>query len=152
MVGTTRVINCVGHVRDSKATTEQLYIWGLRNILNSGGYQSQSDKPRTLKQVVLLSSSGITRPWNVFTALINTIVQDTHMWHLKQERLLRESGVNYIIVRPPFLGSHTVQPEQVEVAQGDNVGGYRISRSAVAEIGRAVQQECRDRSRMPSSA
>eukprot|EP00456_Euglypha_rotunda_P004720 TRINITY_DN107973_c0_g1_i2.p1 TRINITY_DN107973_c0_g1~~TRINITY_DN107973_c0_g1_i2.p1 ORF type:complete len:103 (-),score=15.38 TRINITY_DN107973_c0_g1_i2:19-327(-) len=45
---------------------------------------------------------------------------------------------------------------QVPVVLGDVLGVQdavlRLQRVALGEIGRAVQQECRDRSRMPSSA
>jgi len=135
MEGVTRVVYCVGPATSEVfKSMERPYVWGLRNVLNYGGYRAQSEGPKQLKQIVLLSAVYITRPWHLGSAVINTLFGFSHRWHVVQEQMIRDSGINYIIVRPPRLGSSEGDPEQVEVAQGDNCKGSFLSRSGLAEL------------------
>eukprot|EP00456_Euglypha_rotunda_P062872 TRINITY_DN5306_c0_g1_i19.p1 TRINITY_DN5306_c0_g1~~TRINITY_DN5306_c0_g1_i19.p1 ORF type:complete len:105 (-),score=17.80 TRINITY_DN5306_c0_g1_i19:28-342(-) len=47
---------------------------------------------------------------------------------------------------------HTTDSNQGGIVSGGSHSSHDIGQEAFSEIGRAVQQECRDRSRMPSSA
>jgi len=128
MKGVTRVVYAIGpSTKELGRSTEQSFVWGLRNIINL------AKKEDTLKQIVLLGAALVTRPWHPLAAVVNTIAGMAPMNHLKQEKMIRESGYPYIVIRPVGLGKSDVEPEQIEVSQGDNAGGSSVSRAAVAE-------------------
>jgi len=128
MKGVTRVIYAVGpSTKEFGKSTEPAFVWGLRNVINIG------KKGETLKQIVLLGAALVTRPWHPVAVVVNTAFGMAPMNHLKQEKMIRESGFNYIVVRPVGLGSADAEVEQIDVSQGDTAGGSFISRAAVAE-------------------
>src|SRR5438552_9832337 len=51
----------------------------------------------------------------------------------------------------PMLGFHKQMDNRIKLLEAKH-WGLRKSRNATSQIGRAVQQECRDRHRMPSFA
>jgi len=113
--------------KSSRQEVEQCLVWGLRNIVNEG------KKLGTLRHVILLSSIGLDRPYWIFTVLLNMLIPGLAISHLAQERLLRESGLNYTILRPPVLGEVATIPEEVKITNG-RCQGYSISRAALGDF------------------
>jgi len=128
MIDVTRLIYCVGpHTFDElfKSTYSSL-VTGLSNLLTEG-------KKHLLHQVVLISAAGITRYFHYYHPLLNLFYGCVSLNHLRQEKILRDSGCDYIIVRPYSL-SDGDYPEPVTVSQGDRFYTQAaVTRSALAE-------------------
>eukprot|EP00456_Euglypha_rotunda_P074612 TRINITY_DN68454_c0_g1_i3.p1 TRINITY_DN68454_c0_g1~~TRINITY_DN68454_c0_g1_i3.p1 ORF type:complete len:120 (-),score=23.51 TRINITY_DN68454_c0_g1_i3:28-387(-) len=65
----------------------------------------------------------------------------------------------YVSTQPPTSGHHSISTTQSQEPRNlspklerEEKGVSQIEMEPLEQIGRAVQQECRDRSRMPSSA
>jgi len=128
IVDVTHVFYLTGPAfKDSSEQIEQGLVWGLRNIVNEG------KKLGSLKHIILLSAALVDRPYFPFAVLIGTIFPGIWHHHLAQERLLRESDLNYTIVRPPMLGDVATLPEEVNVSNGRAQRNH-ISRAALAEF------------------
>ncbi|NES83192.1 MAG: NAD(P)H-binding protein [Moorea sp. SIO2B7] len=98
-------------------------------------------------QFVMISSAGVTRPGRPGINLeeeppavrMNDQLGGILTWKLRGEEALRESGLNYTIIRPCAL---TEKPgdKPLYVEQGDNMRG-QVSREAIADICvQAIQQ------------
>jgi len=128
MIDVTRLIYCVGpHTFDElfKSTYSSL-VRGLSNLLTEG-------KKHLLHQVVLISAAGTTRYLHYYHPFLNLFYGCVSLNHLRQEKILRDSGFDYIILRPYSL-SDGDYPEPITVCQGDRF--YRqtaVTRGAVAE-------------------
>lgn len=93
-----------------------------------------------LSGFVLVSSAGVTRPGRPGINLeeeppavrLNDQLGGILTWKLKGEDSVRESGVNYTIIRPCAL-TEEVGGKQLIFEQGDNIRG-KISRDDVAEV------------------
>jgi len=113
---------------DSRLAVEQCIVWGLRNIIN------ESKKTNKLKHILLLTSVAVETPYRIPSVIINKILCPGLMSdHVIQERILRESGIDYTILRPPMLGSQDVAPEEVDVSRTD-AKGMSVSRAALGEV------------------
>ncbi|MEL4894296.1 CIA30 family protein [Crocosphaera sp. Alani8] len=91
-------------------------------------------------QFILISSAGVTRPGRSDINLedqppavkINDQLGGILTWKLKGEEVLRQSGLNYTIIRPCAL---TEKPgdKTLVFEQGDNMRG-QVSRDAIADL------------------
>jgi len=133
IVNVTHVFYLTGpSLKDSREELEQCLVGGLRNIVNEG------KRLGTLKHIILLSAVAIEWPYHPRMVLLNTFAPGLWAAHVSQERILRLSGLNYTIVRPPRLGPHDIQPEEVTISNGKCQRDY-VSRAAVGEfMGRCV--------------
>lgn len=76
-------------------------------MINYVGMQNVIDAVRqtpSVKRIVRLTGKG-EQPFSVFTILINMLGCMAKAWNYQGEQLLRESGLNYTIVRPGLLKS-----------------------------------------------
>lgn len=76
-------------------------------MINYVGMQNVIDAVRqtpSVKRIVRLTGKG-EQPLSVFTILINMLGCMAKAWNYQGEQLLRESGLNYTIVRPGLLKS-----------------------------------------------
>jgi uncharacterized protein YbjT (DUF2867 family) len=95
---------------------------------------------RPKSQFVMVSSAGVTRPGKPNLNLaeeppavrMNDQLGGILTWKLRGEDVVRESSINYTIIRPCAL---TEKPgdKLLEVAQGDTIKG-EVSRDAIAQL------------------
>lgn len=83
------------------------------------------------KVFVYISATHITRPYSPPVAILNYVFPYVYGWKALAENRLRQSGLNYLIVRPSRL-TNLGDDKTVEVHQGDKVKG-KISRKNVAK-------------------
>jgi uncharacterized protein YbjT (DUF2867 family) len=109
-------------------------IFGLE-IENIKAYGGQA-KP----QFIMISSAGVTRPGRPNLDLekeppavrMNDQLGGILTWKLKGENALKESGLNYTIIRPCALTENA--PDQpLILEQGDNIKG-QVSRDNIAQL------------------
>ena len=84
------------------------------------------------KQIVYISTMYITRPYSFVAFFLNSLMSNVMGWKALAENLIRQSGINYLIVRPGGL-TNTKTPLTVDVQQGDK-GKGRISRFNLANM------------------
>lgn len=60
-----------------------------------------TNQAKNIEKFILISSFGVTRPWFPVTIILNAIVGMIMKWKLYGENELRESGIPYLIIRPP---------------------------------------------------
>ncbi|KAL4453351.1 hypothetical protein ABPG74_017558 [Tetrahymena malaccensis] len=92
-------------------------------------------KKHKVDNFILTSSMCITRPYNFVSYLINSFASNALGYKVYGENALRESGLNYIIVRPGGLVGTQKDTKQTDytIEQGDRSSG-RITRATVARI------------------
>ena len=123
--GVSVVINAAGagFKGEGKATPEWIDYKGTKNLV-------EISKDKNLKKFVLISSMGVTHPDHFLNGIANNVLQ----WKLKGENALRNSGINYSIIRPGGL-TDKAGPEQVVMFyQGDNNKGGPIRREDVSRV------------------
>lgn len=81
---------------------------------------------------VFVTSMYITRPYSLISVILNTIVKDVLGWKALAENKLRESGIDYLIIRPGQLIDNEENKYSVWVKQGDK-GNGKISRRNLAK-------------------
>lgn len=82
---------------------------------------------------VFVTSMYITRPYSIISVILNTIVKDVLGWKTLAENRLRESGIDYLIIRPGQLIDSDENKYPVWVKQGDK-GNGKISRKNLAKV------------------
>jgi hypothetical protein len=112
-----------------------------------GGNPQQSDYTATVELInhclksensfankifVYISTMYITRPYAFISFFLNSIVPYVMGWKALAENRIRQSELNYLIVRPGRLIDADI-PKTVEIHQGDNSKG-QISRSNLAKM------------------
>ncbi len=84
------------------------------------------------KQIVYISSMYITRPNSFVAFFLNSLMSNVLGWKALAENIIRQSGLNYLIIRPGRL-TNTKTPLTVEIQQGDK-GKGQISRFNLANM------------------
>jgi uncharacterized protein YbjT (DUF2867 family) len=95
---------------------------------------------RPTPQLILISSAGVTRPGRPGINLeeeppavrLNEQLGGILTWKLRGEDLLRQSGLNYTIIRPCALTEKAADKVLI-FDQGDKIKG-QVSRDAIAEL------------------
>ncbi|EAS00061.1 NAD-dependent epimerase/dehydratase family protein (macronuclear) [Tetrahymena thermophila SB210] len=92
-------------------------------------------KKHNVKNFILTSSMCVTRPYHFVSYLINSFASNALGYKVYGENALRESGLNYIIVRPGGLVGTQKDKKTTNytIEQGDRSNG-RITRATVAKI------------------
>jgi len=123
MEGVAYVISAIGASRSDPANNPE--------AVDFGGVKNLADAAATAKveRVVLVSSSGVTQEDH----FLNKAFDNVLLWKFKGEEALRDSGVDYTIVRPGGLINTPGGKDALVFAQGDSTAG-RISREDVALI------------------
>ena len=78
-------------------------------------------------------SAVAATPWHPLSVLVNYIVTDVFYWKIKAENHLKQSGINYAIVRPSILtgDQKTTKTTNYKISQGDSLYST-ITRPTVA--------------------
>ncbi|MGK7942237.1 MAG: CIA30 family protein [Crocosphaera sp.] len=105
-------------------------------VMSIKAYGRQVNTP----QFILISSAGVTRPGRSDINLedqppavkMNEQLGGILTWKLKGEEVVRESGLNYTIIRPCALTEESGD-KQLIFEQGDNLKG-KVSREAIAAL------------------
>jgi uncharacterized protein YbjT (DUF2867 family) len=122
--GVDRVISTIGSSREPGNGTEAVEYLGVKNLVDAA-------IDNDVKILVLTSSAGITDEDNE----LNRILDNVLIWKFKGEEYLRNSGLNYSIVR-----SGGLKPEipggqfGVYLGQGDDSRAGQISVDDVASV------------------
>jgi putative NADH-flavin reductase len=83
------------------------------------------------KLFVLISSLYVTRPTRLISYFLNSLVPFVLGWKALAENKLRNSSLNYLIVRPGGLTNQIGNNSSIGIYQGDTVNG-KISRENTA--------------------
>lgn len=123
LVGVRAVICAIGAKAPAgENSPEKIDYEGVRNLVIA-------TRNASVGRFILVSSLGVTHPehpLNNFGRVLD--------WKLKGENVLRTSGLNYTIIRPGGLTDESGGKTGLRIAQGDNLGSGRISRSDVAAV------------------
>ncbi len=118
----TAVISAIGAQSPvGKNCPKRVEYQGVTNLVNASRQQN-------VTRFVLISSIAVTRPehpMNRFGRILD--------WKLKGEHALRESGLEYAIIRPGGLKDTPGGQRQLVFSQGDHILGM-LSRADLAEI------------------
>lgn len=97
---------------------------GVKNVI-----AALSDSSR----VVLVSTVGLTRPWRFISFVLDNFGGRVMKWKAEGERLVRDTDLSYVIIRPAILQSRVVgswtevsrKTSKTLVAdQGDRIDGW----------------------------
>lgn len=102
-------------------------------LIDYGGVKAVAEQAKAagVKQVVLVSSMGVTQPDH----MLNKVLDNILVWKLRGETALRKSGVRYTIVRPGGLSNNPGGAAGIRVMQGDPKGVVaQIPRADVAAV------------------
>ena len=123
IVGVRAIICTIGaRAPAGENSPEKVDYEGVRNLIMAA-------RNASVGRFILVSSLGVTHPehpLNNFGRILD--------WKLKGENVLRTSGLNYTIIRPGGLTDEAGGKTGLRLAQGDTLGGGRISRSDVAAV------------------
>ncbi len=94
---------------------------GIKNII-----EAVRETP-SVGRIVRISGSG-EKPFSPFTILLNMLGNMAKGWNYEGEQLLRQSGLDYTIVRPGLLQDSTVYTEpKAARALKDNGGDMKVT-------------------------
>ena len=101
-------------------------------------------KENHVKRLVVITAMGVGESWNTLS-LINklffaTLLRNTRQDHEKQEVLVKESDLDWTIIRPSGL---TDDPHTESYAIGENIQ-TKTSRIARADVAHAIIKELQD--------
>lgn len=153
-----KTLTDVGEFDASRTYSMQLmlskfeYDGELNPKFEAGSFQLQIESIKAyggkkIPQLVMISSAGVTRPNRPGIDLateppavrMNDMLGGILTWKLKGEETVRNSGLNYTIIRPCALTEKT-GGKALLVDQGDNIKG-QVSREDIAELCvQAIQQ------------
>eukprot|EP01102_Stenamoeba_stenopodia_P021997 TRINITY_DN9010_c0_g1_i1.p1 TRINITY_DN9010_c0_g1~~TRINITY_DN9010_c0_g1_i1.p1 ORF type:complete len:315 (+),score=35.37 TRINITY_DN9010_c0_g1_i1:143-1087(+) len=105
---------------------------GVKNVVDTARDSG------TCKRLVVVSSLAVTRPWFPIAIILNSLISTVLAYKLESERYIRESGLEYTIIRPGgLIDANKVAPSSlsrvIQLDQGDRISG-RITVQDVAEI------------------
>jgi len=90
------------------------------------------DLTKQIERFVLVSSSNVTRPLS-FTSILANIMHSYILAHkYSSEKVLRESGLKYLIIRPTAL-HYGENPTEFTLDQGDKIKGM-VTPATVAHV------------------
>ena len=121
--GVSAIVSAIGAGRGDPANGPEFVDYGgVKNL-------AEAAVAADLRQVVLVSSMGVTHEDHVLNRMFNNVL----IWKFKGEEALRDSGVPYTIVRPGGLIDKPGGEKAVVFAQGDDATGA-IPRADVAKV------------------
>ncbi len=110
MAGTTHIISALGATKFTGENGPEFVDYqGVRNVVDAA-------KAAGVRQLVLISASGVTNPDHPLNKLGNVMT-----WKLKGEDYLRSSGLPYTIVRPGGLKDTPAGEGAIVFRQGDDL-------------------------------
>lgn len=124
MAGVTDVISAIGAPAASGPNRPEMVDYGgVKNLVDAAVAEN-------VDQFVLVSSMGATREDH----FLNQRFGDVLIWKLKGEDALRDSGLDYTVVRPGGLTDTTPRQKALRFDQGDRIESGMIPRADVAQI------------------
>src|SRR2546428_444477 len=131
MRGQNAVVSALGHKRLFYPT--KILSEGTRNILRA---MKACDVPRFICESSLGVGNAVGRLGLIFTFFVIPVILPFYFWdRVRQEKLVEESDVDWVIVRPGALNN---QPARGAYRHGPSVGNFiltrRISRADVANF------------------
>ncbi len=122
--GVDRIISTIGSTREPGNGTEAVEYLGVKNMVDAA-------LDNGVKILVLTSSAGVTDENNE----LNRILDNVLIWKLKGEDYLRQSGLNYSIVRSGGLKPNISGGQfGVYLSQDDDPRAGQISVEDVASV------------------
>ncbi len=124
--GVDNVICAIGFApgeKDAANFPEFLEYGGVKNLVDAA-------KENDVKHFSLMSSAGVTHEDHLLNRLANNVL----VWKKKGEDYLRDSGLNYTVVRPGGLQDYPHGEFGIYFDQGDLELGSQISRHDVAAV------------------
>lgn len=100
------------------------------------------------KPFVLVSSLYVERPYSFVAYFLNTLVPYVLGWKILAENKLRQSDLNYLIVRPGRLTNDKEITNAVGVYQGDRVKGKISRRNTACAIIQALNLDSINKGRV----
>ena len=140
MEGVDIVINAVGTSRTKDKDHSRMMDLEFPKALVDAG------KVCGIKKFILVSSMCVTRPETFVAFILNTIVPNCLGHKLEAENYIRQSGLDYVVVRPGGLGgvqnmtieqehdANLVKPCTPDIAQWDNVWAGTLYRPTVGRV------------------
>lgn len=121
--GVTAIISAIGAGREDPTNGPEFVDYGgTKNLV-----EAASDAG--LDQFVMVSSGGVTHEDHVLNKMFNNVL----VWKFKGEEAVRNSGVDYTIIRPGGLINQAGGENELVFEQGDDVSGT-IPRADVARV------------------
>jgi uncharacterized protein YbjT (DUF2867 family) len=122
--GVDRIISAIGSGREPGNGTEAVEYLGLKSMVDAA-------MDNNVKILVITSSAGVTDEDNELNKFADNIL----IWKFKGEEYLRESGLNYSIVRPGGLKPEIPGGQYgIYLSQGDDSRTGQISIEDVASV------------------
>jgi nucleoside-diphosphate-sugar epimerase len=106
--GVDILINCVGASKTRNVNHSRIIDLETNKLLISAA------KNQNIQKFILVTSMYITRPNEFVSFILNTMVGNCLSHKLEAENTLRESGLNYTIVRPGGLKGNKEQTLDLE--------------------------------------
>lgn len=128
----THVINAAGVTHKPEDISELCDYEAVKEIVNLS-------KKWNVQRYVMISAGYVERPYSFIAFLLNNIAKNVIAHKCSAENYLRDSDINYIIIRPLRLigGRKDYRTSAVCIGQGDKLTG-KVSRSCVGKIVQAV--------------
>mmetsp|Transcript_56564 Transcript_56564/g.183909 ORF Transcript_56564/g.183909 Transcript_56564/m.183909 type:complete len:302 (-) Transcript_56564:17-922(-) len=137
--------------------TDPLVLLGLRpapanlpHVVDADGIAqlARAAREHGVKRIVAVTTASTGTPWSFAAMFLNSLCYMSVKWKFAGEQAIRESGVDYVIIRPFGLMDTPVGEETglgVEFSQGKTEGTRRrIAREDVARL-------CHEALRCPTS-
>ena len=122
MTGVDVVISAIGSRSPvGKNCPKHVDYEGVSNLVRAA-------RMKGVSRFILISSIAVTNnkhPMNCFGQVLE--------WKYKGEMSLRESGLDYVIIRPGGLTNAFDEEEKLHIGQGDHLSGM-VSRDAIASL------------------
>ena len=93
---------------------------------------SAKEEPKC-KRIVRITGKG-EQPTQFFTVLINMLGNMAKAWNYEGEQLLRDSEIDYTIIRPGVMNGKTTKPEDKVLALADNGGDLPVTAVSFSQI------------------
>jgi len=126
------VIWCIGgfsflHLIPKPFLPYKVDYLGMRMLVDC----ANASKGRII-HITVMSGLLITKPYHPLSLLLNLMGGNLLKWKLAGEEYLRNSRLNYTIVRAGGL-TNNMEPENLVISQGDKISG-QVSRLSCAQI------------------
>ena len=117
---------CLLPESDPKHSKSVNYV-AIQNLIDSA-----KEEPKC-KRIVRITGKG-EQPTQFFTVLINMLGNMAKAWNYEGEQLLRDSEIDYTIIRPGVMNGKTTKPEDKVLALADNGGDLPVTAVSFSQI------------------
>ena len=118
---------CLLPESDPKHSRSVNYV-AIQNLIDAAKEETKC------KRIVRITGKGES-PTQFFTVLINMLGNMAKAWNYEGEQLLRESGVDYTIIRPGVMSAKAdTKPENKVLALAENGGDLPVTAVSFSQI------------------